>query len=329
MSEEEKKNIKNVILTFADKCGYSMQSMENVINNYLGYDKYNVAVSDMLLDIYTMFREKDRELMDYGFNLLMQISPTTWHDYDEQIISCEDRLRNNLLNQLGMSLEENHGKVIELFSYICNKFRELDIDYYLVGGFPCYLKTDGILRRFHSDIDFMINEKDISKLQQLIQDENWHFFDNRLDSKKSWNGDINRNPIGEHEIIARYDNSIFHIGGVCFRRGIKGELINREYFTSNDGNPMVMEIHNSLELTKLDYPDDYSEFNGILFKSCSMESIYVRKKINGRDKDKGDINFLEKYVDKQLAERYATLLLSERNVQILSAYDELDKRHCK
>lgn len=329
MNEEQKQNIENVISLLGEKAGYQSQDVKAIIDMYSQqYSNYNVAVSDLALDIYDLFR-KDTELRDYGLDLLREISPTTWKNRDEQICSCEDRLTNNILNRSGMDLEENHKNILELFSYICNKFRELDIDYYLVGGFPCYLKTDGILRRFHSDIDFMINEKDIGKLEQLIKYENWHFYDNRLNSKKVLDKKIDDIPIGEHEIIAKDENSTFHIGGVCFRRGPEGELINREYFTSDTGEPMVMEIENSLELTKLEYPDEYSEFNGVLFKSCSLESTYVRKKLSGRKKDIGDVKFLEQYIDKDKAQRYETLLLTDRKIRVLPASKELDIKRNK
>lgn len=329
MNEVQKQNIKNVISILGEKGGYSSLDIEKVIHYYfLKYSDYNLAISDLALDTYTLFRNRNKELMNYGFDLLRKISPVTWKSRDEQIFACEDRLRHNMLNQSGMSLEENHRAIIELFSYICNKFYELGIDYYLVGAFPCYLKTSGTLKRFHGDIDFMINEKDIDQLQKLIKNENWHFFDNRLHSKKIWNGDLQKEPVGEHEIIARCDNTTFYIGGICFRRGIEGEVINREYFLKN-GEPMVMEIHNSPELTTLEYPDSYSEFNGVLFKACSLESTYVRKKINYRDKDIGDIQFLQQYINKKVVARYEELLHSQRTFQILSAYDKIDKKHCK
>ena len=54
-----------------------------------------------------------------------------------------------------MSLVENHKLINDSLKHFCVLFNKYDIDYYIVGALPCFIKTKQKLFRYHDDIDIM------------------------------------------------------------------------------------------------------------------------------------------------------------------------------
>lgn len=246
--------------------------------------------------------------------------------------------------------KENHKIVNESIQEICNKFNELGIDYYIVGALPVYLAS-GKMIRIHEDIDFMVAEKDLSKVAEALQGTVYNFKDKRLNSPRvlDENGNLT---CGDHEVVAeRKDGNDFHLGFFMFKREKDGSVTQREYHARIDENgkkiPVLQQRKFSKELFEYNYGDEPVKYLDTEFKSSTPESVYDIKSymlgVEPRNKDKIDVDYWktakksngEELISEErlkqmgkISEKYKTILQSsdvsqELIEQILMQQDEI------
>ena len=199
-----------------------------------------------------------------------------------------------------MSVEENHALIKGTIHDVCNRLNQLKVDYYLVGALSTFIGTNTPLFRYHGDIDFMIEERDIEKVKQALQGTKYEFSDNRLNNKRTLKSDKSH-PQGEHEVIANHKDNEFHLGFLLFRREKNNSITVREYFMQENENgervPMVLERYYLKELVDLEYTQEKTEYAGTTFRTSTPESVYAKKLSTRHPKDILDLEKLKDKID--------------------------------
>ena len=183
-------------------------------------------------------------------------------------------------------------------SFISSKLNELNIEFYIVGAIGAYIDANIPLQRAHDDLDLMIEETNIDKLNQVFKDTEFEFHDNRFTSDKVLNQ--YGYPEGEHEVFAKLKNSDFHIGFFIFYRKENTYTIC-EYF-NQDGKQKKLERTLPIEIFNFQYnpsPINYLKNN---IRVVRKELIYKNKFVMNREKDLFDIKMLEQKIDKHILE---------------------------
>ncbi len=271
----------------------SDEQLKSRIEEYAQITSNEELMIEVGKDIYKMYGS-DSDKFDYyleyirGFDSFKTFS---LDDYKRMIVTS---LLNNVKSG-NMTIEQNHQLLNLTLRQICKLLNENSIDYYLAGALPCYIITNNPLRRYHDDIDILLNEEDIDKVKQLLIDTDFIFQDKRFESPKYFDIEENR-PIGEHEVIAQHKASEFHLGFFCFRRGSNNEVITREYY-KNQNVTKVFERIITPSLSVLMFDEQKVLFEDTYFRMESLESIYKIKKYTmhslGREKDITDVTMIE------------------------------------
>lgn len=172
---------------------------------------------------------------------------------------------------------------------VTKKLNERKINYYIAGAIGGYLDAGLEVQREHGDLDILIEEKDVDKLNEVFDGTEFDFFDNRFNSEKVLNEYGYTD--GDHEVYALHRNSDFHIGFFLFTYDEHSYTII-EYF--RDGNKQK-RLDRTLPIKYFAY--QYNEipvsYMGVNVKVARKELIYKNKKVMGREKDLFDIKQLE------------------------------------
>ena len=183
-----------------------------------------------------------------------------------------------------------------------------------MGHYQLLLEHGTPLFRYHGDIDFMVEEKDIEKVREALKGTDYDFSDDRFDNQKRFSEGVGHTQ-GEHEVIANHKQNEFHLGFVLFRREPDQSITIREYFMQEKENgervPMVLERHCPKELVDLEYTSGETEFAGTKFRTSTPESVYAKKMYTRHEKDMLDIEALKNKVDERKiaeAKKYKTTL---------------------
>lgn len=263
-------------------------------------DSFEEICEELMIDVYRTY-ERDTLKLDFYLQYLSNryFNGISVNDIKKKIL---DKLESNF--ECGdYSLVENHKAVESSLMFICSELNKRNVDYYVLGSVPIYVKLGISFSRFHSDIDIAINSKDLDVLKDIFKDSDYVYFDNRFCSQKFFDYNEKR-ARGGHEIIAQHRNSDFSIGFYEFDRLDDNSITKKDYFSEVvDGNLIsrVCKYVYSKEFTDLYYSNDKLEFNGVSFRYCNIEGIYLLKQKNymniGRNKDIYDIHIIEKYYD--------------------------------
>lgn len=218
----------------------------------------------------------------------------------------EDEIRDDLLQIVinrkkevdirydSVSVKNNHKLVYSKLKELVHLLNDNNIDYQLCGALCGYIKYGTESDRVHDDLDFNINEKDIDKFKKICISLGYTFEDNRLSSPRTIKNGI---PAGEHEIIARDTNSDFHIGVFAFERLPDHTVINKLYYTDEEGNSCVREEVYSPELSDEIFPKEAVDFQGEKIFITPPEYVYSLKEFTQGEKDKHDIAFFKDKID--------------------------------
>ena len=296
----------------------------------MGSGKVNEGmIQDLLSKMYKMKSVND--VMD---SLAMNVNrifgkPETKKEYDEciqDILHIDPEIYGSareLLNQLernkatnytpgNIPIEENHALIEKTLKATCDKLNELGVDYYIVGALSTFIKTGTPLFRYHGDIDFMVSEADLPKVQQALAESDYVFSDDRLDNQRRYSPEVGHAQ-GEHEVIANHKENEFHLGFFLFRREQDESITVREYFMEEENgvrSPKILERHLPSELAKLEYSEEPTEFAGTSFRASTPESVLSKKLYTRHPKDMLDIKALEGKVDpekmKELGKYHST-----------------------
>lgn len=198
-------------------------------------------------------------------------------------------------------LTNNHQEIYEIFNQFNKLISDHEIDYYYTGGIMIYIVNNISLKRYHSDLDILINEKSLRKLFNVIRDNPDFRVFNNLKTKRK----------GGHEFKILYKNYQVSIGLILFERTIDNKIIKKEYYYDEKNNlNEISEIH-SKENIALQFDDKIKIYNNIPYKCVTLESIYINK-LENREKDLVDKKILENKIDKKRLEK----LLQENIIQV-------------
>jgi len=241
-----------------------------------------------------------------------------------------DFIKENIpVRDSGMAtLEENHKAVFDTLKSFCKLMNDNNVDYVLAGALPCYLQAYGDIARYHQDIDFLLNDKDLEKVQKLIN-ENTNYnllhvipeggckeFSQEIDC-----GDVNElakkgmeyadiNGTG-HEICAIRDKDEFHVGFFPFERTQDGKIIRKTYIQDKENGAITVkkDFKDAQEFTK----ENSAKINldGIEIPCSTVESVMEKK--SGIRNAKGEIRPKEK-MDKIVIGHHLDLEAKEKDL---------------
>jgi len=268
-----------------------------LLMKYESYDKFEVIVNDLIIDVYRTYSKDEVKLNFY----LSYLSNKYFDGKDIDLIKQDilERLESNY--EYGdCSLEENHQHLVKALLFVCRELNKRDVDYYVVGSVPIYIKLNLNFSRFHTDVDIAINSKDIDKLEDIFRACDYRLFDNRFCSQKFFDYDEKR-ARGGHELIAQDKSSSFSIGFYEFDRLDDCGMIKKDYFSEVVEGKLINRVCKSFyskEFVDLYYSKDKLKYLDIEFRYCNVEGLYILKQKNyvniGRNKDLFDVNLVEK-----------------------------------
>lgn len=299
MTNEEKGQLKEVLLAVLDKTTISESDIDKTLDKFSTLDTRDIC-RNLVLSLYNIYGSDISSFYDK----LDNIQPFSLNGNTITGSILKQGFQSFLKgNENNMPIEENHKLISETLPWLLQKLNDNNIDYYLVGALPCYLATGEKSIRYHDDIDFMLNEKDIPIVEKLLENTLFAFNDLRMNSPKRID-EHSGMPSGNHEVMAQHIDNKFHLGFFCFRRGEKGEVIHRDYFQQeNLQGHMENKVYErviSLERSMLSYDEDlkYLQGTNISFKMGSLESVYSIKNFTkherGREKDAIDVSMIER-----------------------------------
>ena len=187
--------------------------------------------------------------------------------------------------------------LLSQIAFICDKLNKIGIKYYIVGAIGGYIDCNIEITREHDNIDIMIPEKDINKLQDIFENTDYIFKDNRKHSNKILNDKLFTE--GEyHDVYATYKDTKFHIGFFLYSITDKEYSIIEYFKNENKQKRLIRSL--PIKYFSYQYDDKFKIYKGIMLKTAKVECIYKNKKNMTRDKDKYDNSIFEKYIDKAI-----------------------------
>lgn len=276
------------------------QQIQSMIDRLIKMKDMQTVMDSLALNVDKLFgnpeqQKKFEKCIDY----IASLSDGAYSR--EDIITQIQENKSKNYTPGNISVEENHELINDTVSQVCEKLNKLGVDYYVVGALSTFIGTQTPLFRYHGDLDFMVAEKDIPKVQEALAGTNYDFQDDRLDNKKRLENGVGHTQ-GEHEVIANHKENEFHLGFFLFRREQDNSMTVREYFmqenTQGEKVPMVLERHMPKELVDLEYTSETIEYAGTRFRVSTPESVYSKKMFTQHPKDLLDIQALASKIDK-------------------------------
>lgn len=189
-----------------------------------------------------------------------------------------------------MNIMETLEKTLKL---VCGRLNEAGINYYVVGAVGAYLDAGLPFAREHSDLDILIEEKEIEKLEKVFAGTDFEFFDKRMTSEKVLNRDGYAD--GEHEVVAKYKHGEFHVGFFLIRLD-EDTYTMIDYFREH-GVCKRLERTLPMEFFEAQYNETPVKYQGVKFKVVRKEVVYKNKMIMRREKDLFDLKQLEPRIE--------------------------------
>ena len=303
--------LQNTIDTLSRVINVPDEKQQELITKYSTMGEQEV-IKELSQIVYRVLGDKE-ELYSYSLEVIRNINPEICPPVEE-MKSILNRMYTNEVEG-NMSLEDNHKLVNESLVRFTTLFNQYEIDYYIVGALPCFLKTGQPLFRYHDDIDIMINEDDIPRVAELIALCGYEFHDDRFPSLERFQEMQSSKP--PHTVLAQNPNNEFHLGFFTFRREKDNSITMREYsHRMEDGIVAVdvLERQSDPIGTALRYDETPTSYMGTSFRTSTIESVYALKGYTRRPKDITDMQKLEPFIDKQKLE--ALKQHSNQNVEI-------------
>lgn len=303
MIDKEKNIIEKVVRECVSRLGenaVSENQIQSLLTRLYNMQDLKTVMDSLALNVNNFFG-KPEQINDFKACIedIMQIEPSVYETSDELLAQMQKNKDTNYTPG-NISIEENHQLISNILKPLCDKLNELGVDYYVVGALSTFIGTQTPLFRYHGDIDFMIAEKDIPKVQEALQDSEYNFSDDRFNNQKRLEDGVGHTQ-GEHEVIANHKENEFHLGFFLFRREKDNSITVREYFMQENENgekvPMILERHEPAELVALEYSEELTEFAGTQFRTSTPESVYAKKMSTRHPKDMLDIEALKDKVD--------------------------------
>ena len=274
----------------------SEEKKQELITKYTSLSESEV-IKDLSQIVYRVLGSNE-ELYNYSLEVIRNINSQICPPVEEM----KSRLSRMFSNEVdgNMSLDENHKLINEELVRFTTLLNQAEIDYYIVGALPCFLKTGQQLFRYHDDIDIMVNEEDIPKLAEIIQSTGYKFHDDRFPSlERLKEMEQNKPP---HTVLAQNPNNEFHLGFFTFRREQDNSITMREYSHRVENGTVVvdaLERQSDPIGTMLRYDDNPTEYMGTTFRTSTVESVFSLKEYTRRPKDVTDNEHLKPFIDEK------------------------------
>ncbi len=321
MFNERRNIIHNLVVAFAKMAKISDEYLcEKTTDDLCKLDDDELI--DRIIIILSRLHNNGRiQLYDIISNVGLVLELNSKYSTVYDLINRYKELRRLNVIHSQMNLEENHRLILEVF----DRFSSLigtHFDCYYTGGLVGYVASGQKLKRYHGDIDLLINEAQLEELKTIVDGSKDFTFRSLLDNKGK-NG---------HEFIIEFNGTPIHIGLFLFERTASGEVAEKSYYYSGEGNDKKLlsnEYHYSQEYSSLAYDTQIRMHNGIPYRMCSFERIVFLKRHN-RPKDIFDVSELESYVDKSKIEQLESVCkksyFEENKPTLVSPVKQLEDR---
>lgn len=276
------------------------QQVQSMLSRFYAMKDLKTVMDSLALNVSNYFG-KPEQIQDFNDCIkdILQIDSSIY-DSPEALIEQLQKNKETNYTPGNILIEENHQLISDTLKSLCDKLNELGVDYYVVGALSTFIGTQTPLFRYHGDIDFMIAEKDIPKVQEALKDSEYNFSDDRLNNQKRLTPGVGHTQ-GEHEVIANHKENEFHLGFFLFRRELDNSITVREYYMEENEKgekvPKILERHEPAELVALEYSEEVTEFAGTQFRTSTPESVYAKKMSTKHPKDMLDLAALRDKVD--------------------------------
>ena len=211
---------------------------------------------------------------------------------------------------------ENYKNTYNTIEKVYNEINKLNIDVYMVGGISAAIQTGVDLYRQNSDIDLMVEEKDVEKLMQALENIGYKITDRRGILTTNWvdeNGTFH--PLS-HTIDADIeDNNMLGIGIFTFERN--NEEISKTTYSYDKRENQVIGWKETIpeELFNLMYDNKEINYKGTNVKCQSKEYTYLSKSKGNREKDQVDAKVLEEYIGSQERKNIDRIKVLENRIE--------------
>lgn len=321
VGEEEKKAIETATRSCVARLGegkVSEAQIQGLLSRMHKMKDVKEAMDSLTMNVSKFFgRPGQEEMYDACLQDIMEIDPTVYHSKEELLAQLQRNLDTNYTPG-NISIKENHALIEATLKTVCDRLNAQGVDYYVVGALSTFIATETPLFRYHGDIDFMVSEEDLPKVQAAMKGTDYEFSDDRLNNQRRLAKD-GSHAQGEHEVIANHKDNEFHLGYFLFRREPDGAITVREYFMEEDENgvnaPKILERYLPKELAELEYSSEETEFAGTKFRCSTPESVIAKKEFTNHPKDRLDIEKLKGKIDpekrRELEKYHSTLEIVE------------------
>lgn len=321
MNQDEKKVIEQATrkcISRIKDIKVTEQQVQSMLSRFYNMKDLKTVMDSLALNVSNFFG-KPEQIQDFNDCIqdILQIDSSVY-DSPEALMEQVQKNKETNYTPGNIPIEENHQLISDTLKPLCDKLNDLGVDYYVVGALSTFIGTQTQLFRYHGDIDFMIAEKDIPKVQEALKDSEYNFSDDRFNNKKRLAPGVGHTQ-GEHEVIANHKDNEFHLGFFLFRREPDNSITVREYFMEENENgektPKILERHEPAELVTLEYSEELTEFAGTHFRTSTPESVYAKKMSTRHPKDMLDLEALKDKVDfdkiKEMEQFHSTLQVVE------------------
>lgn len=294
ITQEQKQSIEIAARKCVARLGVEKVSevqIQKVLSDLYKMNSIKDAIDLLTMKVSNIFgKPETKEEFKDCIKDIMQIEPSVYSSSHDLIAQLRKNIETNYTPG-NISVEENHSLIERTLKNVCDKLNQLEVDYYIVGALSTFIKSGVPLFRYHGDIDFMVSEADLPKVQEALAESEYVFSDERLNNEKRYSEEVGHTQ-GEHEVIANHKENEFHLGFFLFRREEDKSITVREYFMEeNNGikRPKILERNIPSALVNLEYSEDLTEYSGTRFRTSTLESVLAKKMHTRHPKDMLDI----------------------------------------
>lgn len=302
ITPEQKKSIEVATRKCIDRMGdgkVSEEQIQGLLSKMYGMRSVKEAMDSLTMNVSNVFgKPESKTQFAECIQDIMNIDRSVYNSPKELLDQLQRNIETNYTPG-NIPVEENHALIMKTLKTVCDKLNELGVDYYVVGALSTFIQTGTPLFRYHGDLDFMVSEADLPKVQEALADSDYVFSDDRLNNKKRLSPGVGHTQ-GEHEVIANHKENEFHLGFFLFRREEDKSITVREYFMEEENGvkrPKILERNIPEELVALEYSEEPTEFAGTKFKVSTVEGVVSKKLSTDHPKDRQDTKALEGKVD--------------------------------
>lgn len=199
---------------------------------------------------------------------------------------------------------------------IYGEINKAGINAYMVGGISVAVQLDIDLYRQNSDIDLMVEKKDLEKLIQILKKVGY-----KVEDKT---GILTQNYIDEngtfhamcHDLDA-HTKAIHMLGIGIFVYERNEETIIKTSYVYDEREKYVIGFQQVMpkELFDLIYDNTEISYKGTMVKCQSKEYTYLSKSLGTREKDKIDASIIEKHIGPQEQKRVDRIKILQKRIQ--------------